>query len=393
MPPARLRPLLLALAAGPLAGCFVDAGHVTSGAWPDSSTDSSTSSTADATTTATRSTSSTADSTTAPGVCGDGVLDPDEACDGGSANNGLHGSVCRLDCQLNHCGDGYLASIETCDDGNLLADDGCGPTCKLEGCGDGVLQRGEACDDGNLAPDDACTDLCEPAACGDGIVQVGVEGCDDGNLAANDGCSDACQVEACGDGIIQRAEVCDDGNLVAGDGCSPVCQRDAAFVFVTSTTSTGNLGGVVGGNSTCAALAAAAGLPGSYAVWLSTGSSSPLQRFKPAQLPYILPGGTPVAASWADLLDGSLAHPIDRHQDGTQVAAAAGYVPANLAWTNTKASGSTYGDTLHCAGWTSGLASTSGRAGRLDAVTGEWSSSCSQACNQRLHLYCVEQGP
>lgn len=60
-----------------------------------------------------------------PGVCGDGNVDADEACDSGVAN-GTPG-FCARDCSglLPACGDGHLDPGERCDDGNTINGDGC----------------------------------------------------------------------------------------------------------------------------------------------------------------------------------------------------------------------------------------------------------------------------
>ena len=76
-------------------------------------------------------------------TCGDGVLDPTEACDAGEAN-GLEGSGCRADCTAPLCGDGHRAPDEVCDDGNLEPGDGCDPRCMSEGLATlegGVVER------------------------------------------------------------------------------------------------------------------------------------------------------------------------------------------------------------------------------------------------------------
>jgi len=57
------------------------------------------------------------------------------------------------------CGNGRVDPGEACDDHNLIAGDGCSPTCQRE-CGDGVVERTEECDDGNTAPGDGCDDHC-----------------------------------------------------------------------------------------------------------------------------------------------------------------------------------------------------------------------------------------
>ncbi|MDI1434430.1 proprotein convertase P-domain-containing protein [Polyangium sorediatum] len=62
--------------------------------------------------------------------CGDGVVNGDEECDDGNANNG---DLCSNVCQHNEgCGDGNFDLGEECDDNNVLSGDGCSSTCKVE---------------------------------------------------------------------------------------------------------------------------------------------------------------------------------------------------------------------------------------------------------------------
>ncbi len=160
-------------------------------------------------------------------VCGDGVVEADEACDDGDANADAP-DKCRTNCALPACGDTIVDGGEGCDDGNLVGTDACTNACKVATCGDGSVQAGvEQCDDGNLVATDACTSACEPAACGDSFVQAGVEQCDDGNLVATDACTSACKVATCGDGFVQAGvEACDDGpaNADAPDKCRKSCK-------------------------------------------------------------------------------------------------------------------------------------------------------------------------
>ena len=157
------------------------------------------------------------------GGCGDGILEPNEACDDGNA---LNGDGCEVDCSLS-CGDGVLGANEECDDGNALENDGCHNNCVLAFCGDGVVNAGEECDDLNHNPNDGCLE-CLRAFCGDGFVQEDVEVCDDGNLENNDACRTSCQPARCGDGLLDDGEECDDGNRVANDGCSGVCRVEVS---------------------------------------------------------------------------------------------------------------------------------------------------------------------
>ena len=102
------------------------------------------------------------------------------------------------------CGDGILDPGEACDDGNTLPDDGCSVACEHELCGDGVQQADETCDDGNTVSDDGCSATCQAESCGDDIVQTD-EHCDDGNTTAGDGCTATCALEkaalACQDAV------------------------------------------------------------------------------------------------------------------------------------------------------------------------------------------------
>jgi cysteine-rich repeat protein len=71
-------------------------------------------------------------------VCGDGELDPGEACDDGAANSDTNADACRLDCSAPACGDGVVDTGEQCDDGNFDSGDGCSGECVLDcPCADG----------------------------------------------------------------------------------------------------------------------------------------------------------------------------------------------------------------------------------------------------------------
>ncbi|MEW5849828.1 MAG: Ig-like domain-containing protein [Myxococcota bacterium] len=77
--------------------------------------------------------------------CGDGLLDPGEACDNGGSNSDTVPDACRMDCTLAACGDDVTDSGERCDDGNLDNGDGCDSNCTPTACGNGILTDGETC--------------------------------------------------------------------------------------------------------------------------------------------------------------------------------------------------------------------------------------------------------
>lgn len=197
----RLAPAALVAA---LAGCFTDSGPQDTEPAPASSTGGTTD----------------APTTGEPTLCGDGVVQPPEACDLGPLNGPY--AACNPACALNVCGDGMPGPTERCDDGNGDDNDGCSRACAPPRCGDGLLQIGEVCDDGNPDEGDACTTRCAPPSCGDGVVSPG-EACDLGPLNADTGlCTSACQAKACGDGLVQLGESCDTA-AVMGPMCAANC--------------------------------------------------------------------------------------------------------------------------------------------------------------------------
>jgi cysteine-rich repeat protein len=158
-------------------------------------------------------------------VCGDGKLDPGEACDNGSGNGDA--GLCTATCTAAICGDGLVSPIEQCDDGNDIDDDGCNNACSQYACGDGMLGPGEACDNGAGNSDSGlCTSACKFAVCGDGLVSP-LEQCDDGNADDADLCGNTCILKTCGDGDLDDGEECDDGNVIDNDGCTTSCKSAA----------------------------------------------------------------------------------------------------------------------------------------------------------------------
>ena len=198
-------------------------------------------------------------------MCGDGVLDPGEACDDG---NETDGDGCSAACVDERCGDGVVndAGAEACDDGNAEDGDGCSSVCAPEPgfdcdgepsacaatCGDGLVAGSEACDDANTTDGDGCSATCsekpgfacaeEPSVCselcGDGVVTAG-EACDDGadnSDAVADACRTDCTLARCGDLVIDAGEECDDANPTEG-------ARDGAASQSSSFTGRCNLRG------------------------------------------------------------------------------------------------------------------------------------------------------
>lgn len=189
-------------------------------------------------------------------VCGDGFIDPGEACDD---KNIVGGDGCSLDCKAIEanfvcptpgaacvstmiCGDGVLQGTEQCDDHNKNPNDGCSATCTLEPgwscplpgvacnatkCGDGLVAGNEECDDKNNIDGDGCSATCRlqtttvtvaPTTTASGSTTIVNWACPTPGAA--------CVKTACGNAIREGTEQCDDGNNQAFDGCSPDCQLE-----------------------------------------------------------------------------------------------------------------------------------------------------------------------
>ena len=175
-------------------------------------------------------------------ACGDGVLDPGEACDPAIADAGCCTATCALPPAGTSCDDGDSCTAgDTCEgstcgagphvlcgDGNRCTDDGCDPltgcvyTFNAAPCSDGTkCTKGDTCDQGSCqsgAPVDCadgnpCTsDACDPLR---GCKSPPITGaCDDGDACTG---HDRCLHGTC----TGRALGCDDGNPCTADSCAP----------------------------------------------------------------------------------------------------------------------------------------------------------------------------
>ena len=83
---------------------------------------------------------------------------------------------CGNSCLLPVCGDGVVDPGEACDDGNDVATDDCLNDCTAASCGDGAVWDGvEACDDGNATDGDACSTRCRVNVLTNGDFSAGME--------------------------------------------------------------------------------------------------------------------------------------------------------------------------------------------------------------------------
>jgi hypothetical protein len=262
---------------------------------------------------------------------------------------------------------------QICQAGGVCACDAssCGdttPICDGESC---VACSAELpCPDGCCANDGSCQDGDSSFYCGpDGGVCVECTGVDEVCIEG------ACAVPACGE---------------FGGPC---------LVFVTSTASNGNLGGLGGADGTCQDLADAAELPGAYMAWLSTALVNPSNRFVRAQGPYRLVNGVKVAESYFDLTTQKaggnyLSSPINVTETGEFISNAA----QAAAWTFTLPSGqsgSSIPSVGNCLDWTTGAGGVFGAFGNVSSSGAPWTDGGGVQCNNfnlsPFRLYCFQQ--
>ena len=127
-------------------------------------------------------------------------------------------------CIWDDCGNGRLDPGEACDDGNVTDGDGCNKTCtSTEQCGNGVIdyEVGEVCDWG-ISGQPCAIDCKSTEACGDGVTEYALgEECDLGAGGNGDDkdCTSNCKWNVCGDTHVNATmapdgrpkEDCDEG--------------------------------------------------------------------------------------------------------------------------------------------------------------------------------------
>ncbi len=169
------------------------------------------------------------------------------------------------------------------------------------------------------------------------------------------------------------------------------------LVFVTSTSYSGNLGGLSGADNKCRELAISAGLQGTYKAWLSYTVTSAKSRISHSNYPYVNVIGETIANNWNDLTDGSLDNSINIDETGKRLTANVG------AWTGTTSDGSisnVSGINDNCNSWTNAT-NNNGVYGWANHPLGAlsvgpgWTSAshvnCAVSDSFPLHLYCIQQ--
>lgn len=338
----------------------------------------------------------------ASGYCVDGVC-CDTGCDG----------LCQA-CTAAATGaaDGACASVLADSDPDAECDD-------ASLCGTGACDGSGAC--GVLQGETLCrasAGACDTAEACDG---VSVECPPDTLVAAGATCraaESACDVEELCDGSTADCP----GDVVLGPGttcngyacdgtsnlCPTTCATDAACaggwacvqgqctpgqrVFITSGTHDGNLGGLAGGDALCQSAADAAGLGGTWRMWLGDATGSPSTRFTQPSAPYYRVDGVMVASSWADLIDGTLLAPIEVSELGAAVAGNVPFTGTNPDGTAVVGNGPQQDD---CDAWLSASSAHHGWTGVSFGTDVTWTlgsnSGSARQCNVLHRFYCFEQ--
>ncbi len=259
-------------------------------------------------------------------VCGNGMIDAGELCDGANLGGqtcsslGFTGGTlaCSTNCTYNTnncsagaCGDGIVQAGEACDDGNLADNDGCSSNCQLEGCntaGDcpgmdtecqfrtcsagvcGISYSASGTTVSSQTPGDCQQTVCNGTG---NVVNVPNDAdlpADDGNQCTSEVCnagnpnsqnlpegtacsqnggvicdgSGTCISNAvCGDGIPQAGESCDDGNLTNGDGCTATCSVQSGYSCAGSPSACVDINECLTSNGGCSMNAACTNTVGS----------------------------------------------------------------------------------------------------------------------------------
>ena len=179
-----------------------------------------------------------------------------------------------------------------------------------------------------------------------------------------------------------------------GPPASPNPSPTAARVFVTSTTYTGNLGGLSGADAKCQT--SAANLGGTWKAWLSDSTYAASSRLINSSVPYKTVDGTgnggnapeTIANNWTDLTDGTGSE-IKVNTDEFGKLSSNSY-----RWTNTTYAGGKTGTdpNSHCNNWISSDIFQDGQVGVMNPNPGySWTDGAGSGCDVPSALYCFEQ--
>jgi hypothetical protein len=163
------------------------------------------------------------------------------------------------------------------------------------------------------------------------------------------------------------------------------------YVFATSGTFNGNLGGLTGGDALCTQAAKNGGLPGTYVAWLATSTTNALSRLGSARgwirtdgLPFADAVGT--SGGKTGLRNGQIYYPPLMNELGKTNA----IVTNQESWTGAGEDGSLLlgTGTVNCNDWSSAASSDLGWNGSQFDGSGVWTNQSEAPCSSTLALYC-----
>ena len=149
-------------------------------------------------------------------------------------------------------------------------------------------------------------------------------------------------------------------------------------VFVSSTTSNSNMGGLAGADLKCTNLAIDANLGGKWAAWLSNQDGPHAIDRVTSSGPWSLVTGELVASNKAELASGTLKHAIDHDEKKATV------LPGRV-WTGTGPNGRY--STNDCDKWRNG---GNGRVGESSLTNSTWTSAEVRDCGNLFRIFCFE---
>ncbi len=158
-------------------------------------------------------------------------------------------------------------------------------------------------------------------------------------------------------------------------------------IFVSSSSISGNMGSINTADSKCQALAAAAGLSGSFIALLSTGGLGARDRIGSSGA-ISNTRGEIVAKRAADLFDGSLLRPIFYDENRA-------LVPSPYVWTGSSAVGNVMrskvdGSIATCSNWGFNSGDPYAAVGLSDRASGAWLLYDSDyKCSNHFRIYCI----
>ena len=154
-------------------------------------------------------------------------------------------------------------------------------------------------------------------------------------------------------------------------------------VFVTSTSSNGDLGGQLGADAECTSLATSANLPsGIYKAWLSTSTANAITKLGSAR-GFVRPDGQPFADRVSDIVAGKILNSLSLDQNGNDVG-------RQNVWTGTTDAGTINGSNT-CGDWTFGNGSSFGELGETTGGAGAWSDDAVETdCLVSASIYCFD---